>query len=66
MPKGLNILGADEKALIVMCLEKLERIESMVKNLNLGGGGGSTPQIINGTGSNVTNGSNNKKSGKKS
>lgn len=31
MPNGLNILGASDKELIVMCLESLERIEEMLR-----------------------------------
>ncbi len=31
MPYGLNILGASDKELIVMCLERLEAIEEMLK-----------------------------------
>ncbi len=31
MPYEFNILGASEKELIVMCLEKLEKIEEMLK-----------------------------------
>lgn len=32
MQYGLNILGASDKELIVMCLEKLEKIEQLLKD----------------------------------